>query len=128
MWWVFCSSLTATSRHPATYPLTYPVMSRLHDALSARFTDLDEIKDVANHGCQGGVSGFIYYSENEQFFDQYEDEIYDYLNDCELSMMDFVQRGSTIRSLKNDMVWCVVELWCQAQELGADLEEAALAA
>lgn len=103
-------------------------MSRLHDALSARFTDLDEIKDVANHGCQGGVSGFIYYSENEQFFDEHEDEIYDYLNDCELSMMDFVQRGSTIRSLKNDMVWCVVELWCQAQELGADLEEAALAA
>ena len=102
-------------------------MSRLHDALSARFTDLDEIKDVANHGCQGGVSGFIYYSENEQFFDEHEDEIYDYLNDCGYSMKDFVHSGSTIASLKNDMVWCVVEMWCQAQHMGNELAAAAAA-
>lgn len=103
-------------------------MTRLHDALAARFTDADEIKDVANHGCSGGVSGFIYYSENEQFFDEHEDDIYNYLNDCEFSMKDFVHTGSTIRSLKNDMVWCVVEMWCQAQNLGNELEAAALAA
>jgi len=103
-------------------------MTRLHDALTARFTDADEIKDVANYGCSGGVSGFIYYSENEKFFDEYEDEIYDYLNDCELSMVDFVDTGSTIRSLKNDLVWAVVEAWCYAQTLGNELEAEALAA
>jgi hypothetical protein len=27
----------------------------MHDALTARFTDADEIKDVANYGCAGGV-------------------------------------------------------------------------
>ena len=100
----------------------------MHDALTARFTDADEIKDVATYGCEGGVNGFIYYSENEKFFDEHEDEIYDYLNDCGFSMKDFANDGSTIRSLKNDLVWCVVEMWCQAQELGNELEREALAA
>ena len=100
----------------------------MHDALAARFTDADEIKDVANYGCAGGVSGFIYYTETTQFFDEYEDEIYDYLNDCEMSMIDFVDRGSTITSLKNEMVWCVVELWCQAQHTVNEMEAEALAA
>jgi len=101
----------------------------MHDALTARFTDADEIKDVATYGCPGGVNGFIYYSENEKFFDEYEDEIYDYLNDCEFSLKDFVNDGSTIRSLKVDLVWCVVELWCQAQHnVNEMVREAALAA
>ena len=100
----------------------------MHDALTARFTDADEIKDVTNYGCAGGVSGFIYYTETTQFFDEYEDEIYDYLNDCEMSMIDFVDRGSTITSLKNEMVWCVVELWCQAQHTVNEMEAEALAA
>ena len=100
----------------------------MHDALTARFTDADEIKDVAMHGCSGGVSGFIYYSENERFFDKYEDEICDYLNDCGMSMKDFVDVDSTIRSLKNDMVWAVVEAWCQAQTLVNELAAEALAA
>lgn len=103
-------------------------MSNLHDALAARFTDADEIKDVANYGCAGGVSGFIYYSETTKFFDKYEDEIYDYLNDCGFSMKHFVDTGSTISTLKNEMVWCVVECWCQAQHLGNELEREALVA
>jgi hypothetical protein len=104
-------------------------MTNMHTALAARFTDADEIKDVATYGCEGGVSGFIYYSETSKFFDEYEDEIYDYLNDCEYSMKDFVHRGSTITSLKNEMVWCVVALWCQVQHnVNEMVREAALAA
>ena len=117
----FCS-LHATHVH-----LLYTNMT-MHDALTARFTDADEIKDVVIYGCSNGVSGFIYYSENEKFFDKYEDEIYDYLNDCEMSMVDFVHPGSTISSLKNDLVWAVVEAWCQAQTLVNELEAEALAA
>ena len=100
----------------------------MHDALTARFTDADEIKDVARYGCEGGVNGFIYYSETEKFFDEYEDEIYDYLNDCDYSMKDFVTSGSTISTLKNSLVWCAVELWCQAQDTANELEREALAA
>ena len=117
----FCS-LHATPVH-----LLYTNMT-MHDALTARFTDADEIKDVAMYGCSGGVSGFIWYSENEKFFDEYEDEIYDYLNDCGMSMKDFVHSGSTISSLKNDMVWAVVECWCQAQDTVNEMETEALTA
>jgi len=93
-------------------------MTSLHEALIARFTDATEIRDVANHGCAGGVDGFIWNHEVAEFFDQYEEEIYDYLNDCDLSMKDFVKdSGATITTLKVDMVWCVVELWCQAQSI-----------
>lgn len=97
-------------------------MGHLHTALSERFTDPDEIRDVANHGCIGGVSGFIWTSDNVRFFDEHEEEIYNYLNDCEMSMKDFAHNGSTIATLKNDMVWAVVELWCQAQNMGNQLE------
>ena len=88
-------------------------MTTMHDALTARFDDANEIKDVAAYGCAGGVSGFIYYSETSKFFDEYEDEIYDYLNDAGFSMKNFVHSGSTISTLKNDLVWCVVEMYCQ---------------
>lgn len=101
----------------------------MHDALTARFDDADEIKDVATYGCAGGVSGFIYYYETEKFFDEYEDEIYDYLNDAGYSMKNFVDTGSTIATLKNEMVWCVVEMWCQVQHnVNEMVREAALAA
>ena len=87
----------------------------LHTALTDRFTDADEIKDVANYGCAGGVSGFIYYSETEKFYDEHEDEISDYLGNAGFSLKNFVHSGSTISTLKNDLVWATVELWCQAQ-------------
>ena len=98
-------------------------MTRLHEALTARFTDATEIQDIANHGCQGGVGGFIWNHEVAEFFDQYEDEIYEYLNDCEMSMIDFVDRngGSTITTLKVNMVWTVVELWCQVQHMANEM-------
>ena len=87
----------------------------LHTALTDRFTEADEIKDVANHGCAGGVSGFIYYAECERFFDEHEEEIYDYLDDGSYSIAFRSLCGLTIRELKNKLVWETVEAWCQAQ-------------
>jgi hypothetical protein len=122
------SLLTAPTDQTCPLNKEPPIMTNtLHTALTDRFTDADEIKDVANYGCSGGVSGFIYYSECARFFDEYEDEIYDYLNDCGYSMKDFVHSGSTISTLKNDLVWATVEAWCQAQTLVDELETAALA-
>jgi len=100
----------------------------MHDILAARFTDADEIKDVANYGCSGGVSGFIYYHETTKFFDDYEDEIYDYLNDCGVTIRDLCTNDDTITTLKNSLVWCAVECWCQAQHMANELEREALAA
>jgi hypothetical protein len=87
-------------------------MTTMHDALTARFDDADEIKDVANYGCAGGVNGFIYYSETSKFFDEYEDEILDYLSDvrCNYTVI-FALTMIRLPSLKNSLVWCVVECW-----------------
>ena len=101
-------------------------MSRLTDALDERFDDLDEIKDVANHGCEAGVSGFIYNYETRAFFNEHEDEIEE--------MMDWIYCGDnylkqitdddpcTVNQLINKIVWIVVENYCiskleEAEEL-----------
>ena len=110
------------------YTYTHSHIMSMHSALTARFDDIDEIRDVANYGCSAGVSGFIYYHETEKFFDEYEDEIYDYLNDMDLSLATFVDSDSTITQLKCQAVWAVVEGWCQAQLMAHELEQEALAA
>ena len=92
------------------------IMSRLTDALDKRFNDLDEIKDVAKYGCDGGDSGFIYYKETRDFFFEHEDEIEEWMNELyfgdnylkEITDDDNV----TINQLINKIVWIVVETYC----------------
>ena len=90
--------------------------SRLTEALDERFDDMDEIKDVADHGCEGGVSGFIYYSETSKFFDEYQEEIEEELEDTMgenyLRMIAEAPTVNNIRTLKNFMVWSVVSCYC----------------
>jgi len=68
----------------------------LTDVLAERFTDMDEVRDIANHGCAMGVSGFIYYHETTKFFHDYEDDIedvcYDTLGD---DFMSIVAKNTT---------------------------------
>ena len=103
-------------------------MRTMHQALTERFTNADEIKDVAKHGCAAAESGFIYYHETTKFFDDYEDEIYDYLNDCGITIRDLCTNDDTITTLKNSLVWCVVECWCQVQDTANEREREALGA
>ena len=90
--------------------------SRLTVALDERFDDIEEIKDVADHGCEGGVSGFIYYHETRKFFDEYQEEIEQELE--ELYGDDYLKQilnTSSIQDvtqLKNYMVWSVVSMYC----------------
>ena len=98
-------------------------MSRLTNALDERFTELDEIKTVANHGCSGGVSGFIYYKETRKFFFEHEDEIEEIMD--EIYFGDNYLRQitdddpCTVNQLINKIVWIIVENYCQSK-----LEEA----
>ena len=57
-----------------------PVLDRTYTLLGHEF-DIDELKDIADHGMAMGVSGFIYYHENTAIFDEHDDEIQDYLSD-----------------------------------------------
>lgn len=91
-------------------------MTRLNDALAARFTDADEIQDVAKYGCSGGVSGFIYNKEVREFFNEYEDDIENEIADLGYDIKDLVDTETdSVMDLINKMVWIVVENYCQQQ-------------
>jgi len=94
-------------------------MSRLTDALDERFDDLDEVKDVANHGCSGGVGGFIYYKETRKFFFEHEDEIEDQMDELYFGdnyIKDITEDDNcTVNQLINKIVWIIVENYCQTR-------------
>jgi len=93
------------------------MLERLKTALDTRFDDIDEVKDVANYGCGAGVSGFIYYYETRKFFNEYEEEIEEELEDIfgDRWMADMVASQSVQDTItfKNHCVWVIVELYCQ---------------
>ena len=93
--------------------------SRLTVALDKRFDDIEEIKDVANHGCGGGVSDFIYTYETRNFFNEYEEEIEEELSEMlgDDWMKELVGRKdvSDTMTFKNLCVWIVVETYCQCK-------------
>jgi hypothetical protein len=79
--------------------------------------DVDELRDIVEHGMSSGVSGFIYYHETTDKFDEYDDEIQDYLSDwChdngmgQASFAYFAPDTEDITQLKNKLVWSYVEL------------------
>jgi len=90
-------------------------MDLLKEALDKRFDDIEECRDVMNHGCSGGVTGFIYYSETSEFYDEYESDIESILYD--LGYIHNFNRDDTvsIKQLKNAAVWAVVEYYCSCR-------------
>lgn len=81
------------------------------------------VKDVANHGCSGGVPGLIYYNETVKFYDDHEEEIWEMLEDHAdnegLKLVDKMAHvckdAGSLRTVKNSLVWWAVE--AGAQEL-----------
>ena len=93
-------------------------ISRTYTILDSEF-DVDELRDIVNHGMSAGVSGFIYYSENIKHFDNNEETIDEYLSDWYHDNMGEDQHiaaiaqqcgASSIDELKQAMVWSYVEL------------------
>ena len=74
----------------------------------------EELKEIADHGCQSGVcSQHIYYGDTIQFYDTFEtsilDEIvlnygYDLLNDL------FKDANADLTVYKNSVVWAFIEM------------------
>ena len=90
-------------------------MATLKEALDARFDCIEECRDVMNHGCSGGVTGFIYYSETSEFYDLYESEIEEILFDLGYIHNHERDENVTINQLKNQAVWTVVEYYCSCR-------------
>ena len=80
--------------------------------------DVVRIEDIVLHGCSGGISGLIYYTETTAFHDQHKVEIWDELYEAAqqegLKCMDLVHRVApeavSMAQLKNELVWWAVEV------------------
>tara|TARA_R110000782_G_scaffold261360_1_gene352962 strand:- start:250 stop:612 length:363 start_codon:yes stop_codon:yes gene_type:complete len=85
--------------------------------------ELGLIKDIAVHGCSGGVSGLTYYAETTAFHELHQEEIWqlvgDHADDNGLKNGEFLQHVTSdpgsLTQLTNDLVWYAVEV--RAQEL-----------
>ncbi len=98
--------------------------STLLETLENRFEDIDEVRDISNHGITGGFSGFIYSTELAEFFDRYEDDIAEHLEDMGITVSDLVEDETcwTFQEMKERSVWIVVESWCHLKADEAEEE------
>jgi hypothetical protein len=88
----------------------------LEATLDARFSDPeypDELKDICIHGMSAGFSGFIYSSDLYDFFERYEDEIEDMLDDADIALSQLVSRDETwtLQEIREKATWAAVELY-----------------
>ena len=76
--------------------------------------DYNEAKQVSDYGCQSGVcSKYIYYADTIRFFDNYEEEITDYIitsYGTEFLANIFTANDCCLDMYKNDVTWCYIEL------------------
>ena len=76
--------------------------------------DIDTLREIVEHGCVSGVAHqHIYYSQTLSFFDNYEDEIIEYIADTlggEFNEELWTNNPCNITGYKNDTTWCFVEL------------------
>lgn len=91
----------------------------LDETLTKRFEPhtedgLAEIRDVSNHGIEGGFSGFIYHYELNEFFNEFESEIEDRMFDVfgDGWLCDIANRSNNMQHMRDLVVWSVVEMWC----------------
>ena len=57
--------------------------------------ELDELRDIVNHGMSAGVSGFIYTKDCVDKFNEHDDEIEEYLSDW--YMTTWVRTTTSVR-------------------------------
>ena len=76
--------------------------------------EIDTLREIMEHGCASGVAhDHIYYSDNVKFFNDYEDEITDYIVDnfgSEMLVELFSNNEGNLRGYMNDVVWTYIEM------------------
>lgn len=89
----------------------------------------NELADIANHGCSGGVGGMIYYTETEAIYRKFAHELHDILADYKDAtgenpsyvteeLCDFVR-------FSNAVVWLCAEMVAQEITQGEYQRESA---
>ena len=76
---------------------------------------IEELNDIVEHGCASGcASNHIYYTDTVSFYDQYSDDINDYIRDAigsEFLTETFDNNEGNLTGYKNDIVWTFIELY-----------------
>ena len=82
------------------------------DAILEIYTE-EELFDIAYHGCASGcASSHIYTSDCVKFYDEYECEITDYIEENlgYASAFELTTECGSIDHVKNHLVWIFIEL------------------
>jgi hypothetical protein len=86
--------------------------------------DIEDVRTMAEHGCLGGISGMIYYTETTAIYDQHADELHDLVERITEEFGAFpayiADNIGSQAMFKNAMVWLCAEL--VAQEIISELE------
>ena len=89
-------------------------MENAFDSVRDSYPNIEDLREIVEHGCQSGCANqHIYYSETLSFFDNYEDEIIEYIADTlggEFNEQLWIDNPCNITGYKNDTVWTYVEL------------------
>ena len=87
----------------------------LNETLEARFTDVDEMQDIASHGAMCGWVDFIHTVDINEFFDEFENEIevyyYDIFGDSWLKESGAADCDS-MDAIRAHLVWGLIEMYC----------------
>lgn len=77
----------------------------------------EDLQDIAQYGCSGGIGGLIYYSETTALYKQYDEDIWEIVSDyCDevgydsLYDLPLIAKASATHTFYNAMVWMAVEI------------------
>ena len=88
-------------------------METAYDSIRDSY-ELDTLREIRDHGCSSGVANHhIYYYQTVSFFDEYEEEIVEYVSDNlgdDYLVEVFTNNDAHLTSYKNDICWTFVEL------------------
>ena len=89
----------------------------------------NELVDIAQHGCSGGVSGLIYYEETSALYRKFAHALHDAVReykDATGELPQFiVQDVDHFESFSNTMVWFAAEFFANEITHGDYIEELA---
>ena len=96
------------------------------DVIKNQYT-IDELNDIVEHGCASGcANNHIYYTDTVSFYDEYSDDINDYIRDAigsEFLTETFDNNEGNLTGYKNDIVWTFIELYAMELIDNIDNEE-----
>ena len=88
---------------------------------------IEELNDIVEHGCASGcANNHIYYKDTVSFYDQYSDDIVEYITDVigsEFLTETFDNNEGNLTGYKNDIVWTFIELYAMELIDNIDNEE-----